>query len=65
MKITIKLENKNMYELWSVSELGNEVIPLFLIETGELLDLTTKFKKLERSIITTKNGDIVKTHYNG
>lgn len=54
-----------MYELWSVSELGNEVIPLFLIETGELLDLTTKFKKLERSIITTKNGDIVKTHYNG
>ena len=65
MKITIKLENKTMYELWSVSELGNEVLPLFLIETGELLDLTTKFENIEHSIITTKNGDIVKTHYNG
>jgi hypothetical protein len=54
-----------MYELWSVSELGNEVLPLFLIETGELLDLTTKFENIERSIITTKNGDIIKTHYNG
>lgn len=61
----IKLENKNTYELWSVSELGSEIMPLFLLETGLLSDLITTFNTNKDSIITTKSGDVVKTHYNG
>ena len=55
-------ENIKPYELWEVSELGGEMLPLFLIKRGEMSELTELFNKHKSSIITNRKGGIIKSY---
>ena len=50
------------YELWSVVQDGNEVMPLFLEGRGYFDVLYLKFKENNNTIITDKEGNIKETH---
>jgi len=52
-----------MYELWTVVQDINGVLPLFLEDRGDFVDLYVRFKENNNTIITDKSGNIVKSHF--
>ena len=60
-----KNEDNNIiiYELWEVVNDGGNILPLFLIDRGDFDELYVKFKENYNSIITDKNGNIKKSHF--
>ncbi len=63
IKNTIQHYKENMLlELWEVSELGTELMPLFLVKRGDMVELNELFENNKNTIITNKKGDIIKSH---
>jgi len=52
-----------MYELWQISEDETGILPLFLIDKGDFDKLYIKFKENYYTIITDKDGKIIKSNF--
>ena len=52
-----------MYELWTVVDDGNEIIPLFLEDRGDFDELYVKFKEKYNTIITDTKGNVKESHF--
>jgi len=63
-KDDILVTELEVYELWSLSYLDGEIMPLTLIERGYFDELLPKFIENKSSVITNKSGDFIKKHYN-
>jgi len=63
-KDDILVTELKVYELWSLSYLNGEIMPLNLIERGYFDELLPKFIENKSSVITNKSGDFIKKHYN-